>query len=161
MGEVWSGSLDSLQRARVLYDPLGGTLVNSDCGLQAAQVLADAVPIYRQLGSWAGQGECLNNLGDVQRKQGDLSAAARSSVGAQDARTRGVVKAWLDAVITWPLAELGAWRAFERHLGRACVGLAHAGMVDADLASVLSAAHRGRSGASRPPRLWTPRARRP
>jgi serine/threonine protein kinase/tetratricopeptide (TPR) repeat protein len=83
------------------------------------------------------------NLGLVlalQQRPLEARGVLRAALKEALAQERGVVQTWLHAVLTWPMAELRAWKAFDRHLRQARAGIARTGLVDPDVAEVLTAA---------------------
>ncbi len=109
--------------------------------------LAVAEEAYRQSQIWLERAEASTavfpvcNLGLVLAlRDKPLEARGVLKDALRACPERGAIQAWLNAVITWPLAELGAWKAFDRHLRKARTGLSRTGMVDPDLAEALGSA---------------------
>ncbi len=142
-----------LTQAAALYRGLGSWSGQGECLNNLGDVqrrlgdMAAAEATYRQSHELLERAEAAAlifprcNLGLVLALRGKpLEARGVLKSALKDAGARGAIQAWLHAVLTWPLAELRAWKAFDRHLRLARAGLVRTGMVDPDLANVLSAA---------------------
>ncbi len=83
------------------------------------------------------------NLGLVLVLRGEALKARsvlRAALKDAEASDQRVVQAWVHSVMLQPLAELGAWKAFDTHVRKARALIAQTGLVDPDVASVAATA---------------------
>ncbi len=152
-----SQAAEFLEQSAGLYRQAGHLTGQGECLNNLAEVhrkmgdLAAAEETYRQALDLLERSEAAAqiypqcNLGLVlvlRQKPLEARGVLRAALKEAQAQDRGVLQAWLHAVLTWPLAELQAWKAFERHLREARAGIARTGLVDPDLAMVLAEASR-------------------